>query len=182
MNNILKKDNDTDDDNINYDDINNILLNLKIISQIKENEKIITLNNNIEIDNRYFQSIYRWFSGDNRTISLTKIETVIDNAYNIIDCILINEDSLISHKINENNKFINTNNKNNKNTSDDLLSKSNSQLLTDFSFNLSNTIKGLDNLKITYKYDISINSKLEIIIDNMKDRINKIQNILKIKF
>lgn len=157
----------TELEDINNNDIDNILLNLKIISQIKENEKITLVNNTIEIDNRFFQSVYRWFAGDNRTITLNKIKEVIENSYNIIDCIILNESA-------NNNQHKNICNNN-------ILSKNNSQLLNDFSLNLSNTIKGLENLKTTYKYDITINSELEIIIDNIKDRIAKIHNILKIK-
>ncbi len=46
---------------------------------------------------------------------------------------------------------------------------------------LSNASKGLENLKITYKDDVSIISKLDLIIDKINMRVEKINKILFIR-
>ena len=45
---------------------------------------------------------------------------------------------------------------------------------------LNETIKGLQNLKITYIGDVSIISKLDLIINKIQNRISKINKMLKI--
>ena len=44
-----------------------------------------------------------------------------------------------------------------------------------------NATDGLKNLKVTYQTDISISSKIQIIIDKFTNRIKKIDELLKIK-
>ena len=45
---------------------------------------------------------------------------------------------------------------------------------------LNESINGLQNLKITYIGDVSITSKLDLIITKIQNRINKINAMLKI--
>ena len=46
---------------------------------------------------------------------------------------------------------------------------------------LSETITGLQNLKITYLKDVSITAKIDLIISKIQNRINKINNLMNIK-
>ena len=56
----------------------------------------------------------------------------------------------------------------------------NSNLLIQFTQEMSNAISGLGNLKSTYKNDITTVSNIEIIIEKMNVRVKKIAGLLKI--
>ena len=53
-------------------------------------------------------------------------------------------------------------------------------LLQRFSIELGNTVAGLGNLKATYKDDSLTKSKIDLIIDKIKIRIEKINKLLRI--
>ena len=56
-----------------------------------------------------------------------------------------------------------------------------SQFFHRLSFNLTNSIKGLNNLKLTYISDISIKTRLDLIISKIQKHTEEIESILKIK-
>ena len=56
----------------------------------------------------------------------------------------------------------------------------NSNLLIQFTQEMSNAIAGLGNLKTTYKDDITTVSNIEILIEKMTVRVKKIGSLLKI--
>ena len=58
--------------------IDQVLTNLKVISQIKKGEKIVTDNIILEIDNRYFQSVRRWWNQSSRLSTLDFFQKIID--------------------------------------------------------------------------------------------------------
>lgn len=138
----------------------NILLNLKIISQIKEYEKLNTYNDELSIDQTYFQYFTRKYYNNNRINTITMIEEIVDEALNITD------DTL--------NFDINYKSKSN------VLDEEPSQLLHRFVLEMTNATKGLDNLKKTYKDDVSILSKLDLLIEKLNTRVNKISKVLTI--
>ena len=139
-----------------------ILTNLKILANINANDKVTINNyNNISIDPPYLsQSLFRWFNGDSRNNTINTIDIIISNTFRIIDSIY--DDEINKKNNNESNYFEN----------------GNSQKLQTFSTELKNSIKGLQNLKITYKNDISICSKIDIDIEKINLRIKKINNLL----
>ena len=142
-----------------------VLTNLKILSNIKADDKVTIINNNISIDSPYIsQSIFRWLNGDSRNNTLKNIDVIISNTFRIIDSIYDNEISKKDPKESKESYFEN----------------SNSQKLQTFSTELKNSIAGLHNLKITYKTDISICSKIDIHIEKINLRIKKINSLLKI--
>ena len=57
----------------------------------------------------------------------------------------------------------------------------NSQQLQILSSELVNCVKGLQNLKLTYVSDISICSRIDLIIDKITIRTNKINKLLTIQ-
>ena len=140
-------------------DIDTILLNLKIISQIKENDKLITSNSMLEIDTTYFQFAKRWFNNDSRISTIEYIKSIVDATLEITDTTLSEENKLKSKNIFE---------------------EDNSHLLQRFLLEMTNACKGLDNLKITYSNDISIVSAIEISKEKLLMRMEGIQKILKI--
>lgn len=147
--------------------LNDILLNLKIISDIKEYDKIsITDDNKIIIDSPYIgQCVIRRYNGDNREKSIEFIEMLIDNIFKIMDNLIEDQQNVVKNKGDYTSIHIESN----------LLSQ-----FHDILIQLQNTIDGLQNLKITYVKDVSIKSKLDLIITKIYNRINKIKNIMKL--
>lgn len=143
--------------------LENLLLNVKILSNIKEFDKLSTSNDEmLVIDSpSYLQGIYRTFYGDSREETLNKIDNIINDLFKITDEMLDNETK-------KKKKYYN-------NFKDD-----NSTIFQKIAINLSESIKGLQNLKITYIKDVSITSRLDIIINKIQNRINKIVQLLQI--
>lgn len=144
-------------------DINQIYIILKIISNIKEYDKLIkTADNMIEIDNgNYTQAFRRWWNGHNRNETIEFLKDFIYNqTFKIIDDTLDNEL--------DNKKSVN------------FFKETNHNILQKFLLELKNCIKGLQNLKITYTRDITITSNLDQIIEEIQFRIERIKQSLQI--
>jgi hypothetical protein len=144
-------------------DINQIYIILKIISNIKEYDKLIkTADNMIEIDNgNYTQAFRRWWNGHNRNETIEFLKDFIYNqTFKIIDDTLDNEL--------DNKKMVN------------FFKETNHNILQKFLLELKNSIKGLQNLKITYSKDITITSNLDQIIEEIQFRIERIKQSLQI--
>jgi hypothetical protein len=121
-----------------------LMTNLKLISHLKENDKLTHTEVKMEIDTRYYlQGIRRWLYGDSREETIKYIDRIIRSADVISD------------------KFI-------KSKSDD--DKYNLKLLTE---DLIACRNGLNNLKITYNEDKLFISTIENFIEKIKIRINK---------
>lgn len=73
---------DISDENLPLDNlkIEDIVLNLKLISKIKQNDKMIIINQILNVDSRLLQSIRRWYTCDNRNDTVQFIENVINTA------------------------------------------------------------------------------------------------------
>ena len=144
-----------------------ILLNLKIISQIKENEKLNINIDQLSIDNSKCQFFTRAYYGNSRENTTIMLESIINNALLSTDKILL--DAVSNENIIDDKK-------------DEILREDPSQLLHRYLLEMSNSIKGLENLKVTYKDDVSVKSKLDLIIEKIKTRIEKINKVLTINF
>lgn len=143
--------------------LNRIFINLKIISNIKEFDKLTGLveNDIIEIDNAGItQPIRRWWYGRNRNETIDFLNKFISETFEIIDNTLSNEITGSS-----NNNFF---------------KESNHNILQRFLLELTNSIKGLQNLKITYSYDIKFKSQLDTVIEGIEFRVDKIKEALRI--
>lgn len=62
-----------------------VILNLKLISKIKQNEKMVVINKILRVDQRPFQTIFRWYTADNRLDTLHFIEFVVNSAFSCLD-------------------------------------------------------------------------------------------------
>lgn len=154
-----------------YMDINNILLDLEIIKQIKENEKlgihIVTRksprvapwsprvacygglarrgNSKLFVDNSlYFSGIKRWYNGYNRECSIKYLEDSVVNIYNISDLIISGSYCEISINL--------------KNA-------------------INNALPGLENLKNTYNNDSISVAKIILIINKLNKIVENLQEI-----
>ena len=69
------------DEDINIDEI---ILNLKMISKIKQNNKMIIINGIISVDSRVLQPLLRWYTSDTREDTISFISNIINSALSII--------------------------------------------------------------------------------------------------
>lgn len=60
--------------------IEDIILNLKIISKIKQHEKLLVVNKTLTVDHRLGQPFWRWYTADNRNDTMAFITSVINCA------------------------------------------------------------------------------------------------------
>ncbi len=121
--------------------IEDIILNLKLISKIKQNDKMLIINKVIQVDTRFLQPIWRWYTSDNRTETFNFITMIVNKGI---------EYSSSKERISEN----------------ELYTKEN------VNKDLKLSLVGLENLGATYKNDILISSK----IDLLKDKITRVCN------
>ena len=61
-------------------EIDDIVLNLKMISKIKQNNKLLIINKTLHVDQRVLQSVFRWYTADNRHDAIDFITSVINHA------------------------------------------------------------------------------------------------------
>lgn len=69
-------------DILNYDDV---VLNLKILSKIKEKEKLIISNKLFNIDKRYCQGVVRFMTDDNRQDMLKHLNLILLHSFKILE-------------------------------------------------------------------------------------------------
>jgi len=139
--------------------LDNTFLNLKMLSEINEHDKLYIENNLLKIDSPYMlQGIMRWYHEYSRNKTLDYLDTIIKNINYIYD--------IISQKKTKNHN------------------KEYENILQNLLLNINLATKGLTNLKITYKNDVYTKSKLDMIIGKFKttlDRINNSINIIDVR-
>ena len=162
------------DDTINDSDntFEVIIRNLKILGNIKPNDKLIKKGDTIKIDTPYlYQGLSRYWNGNSRKESVGNIEHLIEASFNMIDLIYSNE---IEKRTGGLENYYNGN------RGQVYFETENAQKLTIFSTELQNVLKGLNNLKQTYNSDISICSRIDVVIEKINLRIKKIQELFQI--
>ena len=139
-------------------EIDTYLLNLKIISKLEENDKLITTDKLLKIDKpTIFQGVHRWMSNESRSNTLEVLNQIYENSFDITDILLTKE-----KESNENKKE---------------LEDSNSQIFQKFIIEFTNSLTGIDNLKKTYKDDILVLSQLDMISNKLNSRLEKMNDI-----
>jgi hypothetical protein len=150
-----------------------LFLNFKIISQIKEGQKLRIRKFNgldvLDIDNRVVYKYFRGFYGDNRDTTIIVIKNLVELAYKITDSILEDEFKTKTKTENHPNK------KSPFETNDD-----NTILFRKLVLEMDNSLVGLENLRSTYTDDVSMTSMLDLIIGKIKLRIDKINALFTI--
>jgi len=167
-------------DKITPELINTTLFNLQILSSINTNNKLSTNLefNKLEIDNNLFQSITRWLNGYNRQNTIEILKTTIDNVYNISDYYF---KSNIKEKINDFPDISNDISIKQKNNLEPFFIETSVEKIKELLLAMENSLSGLYKLKTTYTDDNSIQIQLDMLINKMIKRINKINNAIDIK-
>ena len=129
-------------------DINNILLDLEIIHQLQENDKlsvnILPGTTKLFVNSSgYFTGVTRWYKGYNREDSISYVEKLIETI-NKASCTIVSG----SHN--------------------DLAERLNTGIM--------NGLKGLENLKKTYISDSIITAKLVLIMNKLNTILKYIES------
>jgi hypothetical protein len=149
--------------------IDNLLLNLEIISRIKENDKLSNQEKILEIDTRVGQFFRRWFTGDSRNRTLSRIEEIVQLTIDVTQ-------QLLEAEYEDSNKTFDE-----KETLLRSFETNKSEYFQKFSKNMADAIQGLNNLKKTYEYDEAIKSRIDMVIDKLTRRLGKITEKLAIR-
>jgi hypothetical protein len=136
------------------------ILNLKIISKIKENDKLLANKSLLEIDSPHlFQSVNRWYNKENRNITIEKLNNILEGTFKITKILLEKE----------------------KNDNEEIsLEDNNSQIFQTLILEMKNSLVGLENLKKTYSEDILVSSQLDLLISKLSSRIEKMSKLFTI--
>jgi hypothetical protein len=137
-----------------------LTLNLKVMGNIKNGDKLSTVNSNFEINSySYTRSIYRSYTGDSRTKTLEKSLEVVEDVIRITNQLLNLEP--FADNINE-------------------LPDNNAKILQDLIPDMVNANKGLLNLQLTYNGDVLTENKLDMVIKKLADQVVIIKNNMKV--
>jgi hypothetical protein len=120
-----------------------IFVNINLISKIEVNDKLIINNKFINIDTTYIQPLTRWLYGNDRKSTLFFLNLIINKSFEYCDNILKEED-------------------NNNNT----------KLLFRLTTEIKNSINGLLNLKQTYTCDKLVQAEIDVIVENIRTKID----------
>ena len=131
------------------------ILNLKMMSQIKPFDKLYLEDELLKIDTpTLLQGVYRWYKEYSRNNTTDDLDIIVNQVIKITDILLTKND----------------------------ISNEENALCQQILIEINNACKGLSNLKITYNDDLFIASKLDIIKDKLKARKDKIISIMKVSF
>lgn len=143
-----------------------LLFNLKIISELNINDKLSYDAKLFRINTTsYTQGLYRWWYNEDRAKTLEKLNEIIDATFEYIDKTFTNklQPRVICSK------------------EESVLYENNSQIMQKFYVTLVDAIKGLETLRNTYATDKSMTTGLGLLIDRIRTRTDNIKNHLVIK-
>ena len=157
-----------------------IFINLKVISQLKEGQKIYTNGDYLVLDEglSYKQTFTRWWLNESRERTLKKIQEVIKSS---IYCgqNAINSETLILHNKTINNEFDCVEVRQWEAARDKHLQMDNVGLLKSLSREMEAALIGLNNLKETYTNDATLRAKLDLEVELVGRHIEKFKNFLE---
>jgi hypothetical protein len=121
-----------------------IFVNLTLIAKIEVGDKLIRNKDDkhLNIDTSYFQFITRWLKGNSRNTSLKFISLVLTKAFEVNDMLLADKSPISA------------------------------QQLFRLTSDLKNCLNGLNNLKQTYSFDKLIQSEIDVMIDNIRSKLD----------
>ena len=132
----------SDSNNLDDFSLDDIFINLTLISRIEVGNKLIIKNKRVNIDVSYFPFLTRWFYGQNHSDALIFINNILLKSF-------VFNDLLIKDKTEE--------------------ARHNLLRLHNI---LMNVVTGLTNLMQTYYYDKLTQSNIEVMINTIRSKLN----------
>lgn len=135
--------------NLHYEfSIDELHTNLILLSNVKQGNKLIIQDNLLNIDTNFGQCITRWFNVIDRKKTMQFIKSIIEQTFCKIDEI-INDSITVSNT-----------------------AKNRDYNIQRFTTELKNSTVGLINLKITYETDELIKSVIDVILEDINNKIS----------
>lgn len=122
--------------------LEDVFVNLTLIARINVGNKLVRYDKHINIDTSFFPSITRWIYGQNRSDNIKFTSTILSKAFEYSDYLSKQKDD----ECRQNLLRLNT--------------------------SLSNAVNGLSNLSQTYYYDKLAQSEIEVMINNIRTKLN----------
>jgi hypothetical protein len=148
--------------NFNELDIDEVLIDLKVVSQIGKGQKLLIVDNLLDIDKypAVLQPIFRWYHNDNRSDIVDFLKHLIQEAERYTDEMIkdINAIKEVSQYNYERSFSV--------------------KMLLKLRDELANSQQGLNNGKNTYNNSITIKSKIELLVDRIDLILEKIDSFM----
>ena len=143
------------------DEVDTVIINLKILSQIKENEKLSTSSCPIEIQNQknHYLPFLRWFYGESREKTIAKLKQISYNAITILQY-------TIEQTENYDEAF--TENKTSPSKTDQHVYKKHKNITKQLNEGITGAIGGLQKLQTTYGSDQTSVAQLAVLIERLQ--------------
>ncbi len=122
--------------------LEDVFVNLRLISKIEVGDKLIQTDKYVNIDTSFLKFFTRWYYGTNRNNTLGFINVVLLKAFEI-------NSKLLEEKTDES-----------------------VQILLRLTTDMKNSVNGLINLKHTYSSDKLIQSEIDVMIDNIRSKLD----------
>lgn len=152
------------------DTTDRVIINLKVISGVKEGQRICTRNNSFFIQEPgWMQSLSRWINQDTRWANLTDIKAVIDDSLRILGTYM----TLVHHAYGKSPPL------NGYNSLPVPTLDASLNYIKTLSKEIESAITGLEKLKITYSNDTLMIANLDVLIEKSVTEIGKAKNMLQ---
>jgi hypothetical protein len=127
----------------------NLMTSLKVLSQVKQNQKVATSEEVIRIEdqNAWFQSFRRWYNSESRDKNIESISRVVDTAFSQLE-LLQKKHSTASNQV----------------------------FLVRLQQELKNASSGLTNLRTTYEDDSVTRSRIDLLIERIEDTLETLKS------
>ncbi len=139
--------------------LDEILINLKILAKIRKDEKLKVIKDTLSIDNRYFQFWNRWWSDDGRDTTISFIHHMVKQAFLVCD-------TAIDASINQSDYYP--------------FGDDNCTVVQRINRELYNSLDGLTTIKLTYATDSSVQSTIDVLMENIRNKIQSNNELLRL--
>ena len=135
--------------NENPQEWSDIITNLKTVAKIRKHDKLQVRGKLLCIDDTYTRCISRWWLGTNRQSCIEFFHVLLDNCGQFIETARIGDDR-----------------------------RKRKEVCLAILHELSNSLVGIENLKTTYKLDMTMVSQLEVVISKVHSHIGRLGNVI----
>lgn len=127
----------------------NVIINLKVLAQIKTGERLTMHNTWFQIQqNNMFQSLIRWYKGDDRWSNMGAIKGVVNDGINTLELYLESSN----------------------------LNPSQKRYMESLYAELKTVTAGLQNFKETYRNDKALQANVDVLQDRIKSIVERVDD------